>query len=51
MSVLMMLQGKEKRKQIVSTTPGRLLLWMICPEHEAIGFDLVNRTLSSKELR
>ena len=42
-------QGNPKRF-IVKTTPGRMILSEIFPHHKNISFDLINRTLTSKEL-
>ena len=36
--------------KIIDTTPGRLVLWQIFPEHKDLTFDLVNQVLTVKEI-
>ncbi len=38
------------RTLVVETTPGRMLLSEILPHHPKVGFDLVNRPLTKKEI-
>lgn len=46
----MQLQSDGTRKAItVNTTPGRMILSQILPQHPAITFDLINRLITSKE--
>ncbi|MBV0899181.1 MAG: DNA-directed RNA polymerase subunit beta/beta' [Wolbachia endosymbiont of Fragariocoptes setiger] len=40
----------ETYYKIVSTTPGRLILWQIFPRHENLSFDLINNALTVKEV-
>jgi DNA-directed RNA polymerase subunit beta' len=37
-------------KEVVETTPGRIFLAEQLPEHEAVNFSLVNKTLTKKEV-
>ncbi|KAF2281717.1 hypothetical protein GH714_042541 [Hevea brasiliensis] len=36
--------------EVVETTPGRLILWQIFPQHKNLTFDLVNQVLTVKEI-
>ncbi|MDD9361798.1 MAG: DNA-directed RNA polymerase subunit beta', partial [Anaplasma sp.] len=36
--------------EIVETTPGRLILWQIFPQHKDLTFDLINQVLTVKEI-
>src|SRR4051794_23503420 len=41
----------ELHPKLVETTPGRLLLYEILPQHAKVGFDgLLNRVLTKKEI-
>ena len=40
----------EIRSKVVSTTPGRMLLSELLPNHPAVRFDLINRLLTKKEI-
>lgn len=40
----------EEYYSIVRTTPGRLILWQIFPEHKNLDFNLINQVLSVKEI-
>ncbi|XGA08271.1 MAG: DNA-directed RNA polymerase subunit beta [Wolbachia endosymbiont of Xenopsylla cheopis] len=40
----------EEYYSIVLTTPGRLILWQIFPEHKNLNFSLVNQVLTVKEI-
>ncbi|CAI27618.1 DNA-directed RNA polymerase beta' chain [Ehrlichia ruminantium str. Gardel] len=42
--------GPTYYSKIVETTPGRLMLWQIFPEHKNLTFDLVNQVLTVKEI-
>jgi DNA-directed RNA polymerase subunit beta' len=42
-------EGKPVVRNVV-TTPGRMLLAEILPQHRNIGFDLINRLLTKKEI-
>ncbi len=35
---------------IINTTPGRLILWQVFPEHQNLNFNLVNQVLTVKEI-
>ena len=41
--------GKEVT-QLVSSTPGRMILSQLLPKHPNLGFDVVNRTMTKKEV-
>lgn len=36
--------------KIIETTPGRLILWQIFPQHKNLTFDLINQVLTVKEI-
>ncbi|MDN5247776.1 MAG: DNA-directed RNA polymerase subunit beta/beta' [Wolbachia endosymbiont of Tyrophagus putrescentiae] len=40
----------EVYHKVICTTPGRLILWQIFPEHENLSFDLINHILTVKEI-
>ncbi len=43
-------EAGEPKTSIVVTTPGRMLLAKILPRHPRIGFSLINRLLTKKEI-
>jgi DNA-directed RNA polymerase subunit beta' len=40
----------SKKRQIVVTTPGRMLINQILPKHQHVPFDLINRQLTKKNV-
>ncbi|MCY4414629.1 MAG: DNA-directed RNA polymerase subunit beta' [Alphaproteobacteria bacterium] len=40
----------NKTRELVSTTPGRMLFAKICPAHHAISFEEINLTMTGKHL-
>ena len=45
-----MCDDNKTERQIVETTPGRMLISEILPRHPKIKFDLINKVLSKKEV-
>lgn len=41
---------KRSYNKVFDTTPGRVILWDIFPEHPDVRFDLVNRVLTSRSM-
>jgi DNA-directed RNA polymerase subunit beta' len=40
----------ELESQRVETTPGRMLIWNLIPQHRGLGLNLVNRLIGKKEI-